>query len=116
MTGLPRPSITWIKDDQPLQLSERVNKLNSNKTIKIKGVRLDDRGSYTCIAQNPLGKVNLTLELSVRHNASLTTSETPSATPVPTTKVKAKGKHLYQSYFSVALFIMVLPFNLFMKP
>ena len=49
-----------------MQLSERVRNLNNNKTIKIKKVILLDQGNYTCIAENTLGKLNLTLELNVR--------------------------------------------------
>ena len=61
VTGQPPPTIIWFKDDKPLQLSERVRNLNNNKTIKIR-----DQGNYTCIAENTLGKLNLTLELIVR--------------------------------------------------
>ncbi|XP_022781603.1 fibroblast growth factor receptor-like 1 [Stylophora pistillata] len=92
VTGLPPPSITWIKNDQPLHQSERIKKLNEDKTIKIKGVRLEDRGNYTCIAENPLGKVNLTLQLHVRHDENLTATDSPSATKRPTTEHQARGK------------------------
>ena len=66
VTGQPPPTITWLKDDEPLKLSERVSNLNDNKTIKIKPVKLQDQGNYTCIAENTLGNLNLTLELTVR--------------------------------------------------
>ena len=98
MTGLPPPNITWIKKDQPLHQSERIRKLNKNKTIKIKGVRLDDQGNYTCIAENPLGKVNLTLQLNVRHDEILTTTGSPLATKRPTTEHQARGKQSYKIY------------------
>ena len=98
MTGLPPPNITWIKNDQPLHQSERIRKLNKNKTIKIKGVRLDDQGNYTCIAENPLGKVNLTLQLNVRHDEILTTTGSPLATKRPTTKHQARGRQSYKIY------------------
>ena len=62
----PPPTITWFKDDKPLQLSERVRNLNNNKTIKIKTVILRDQGNYTCIAENTLEKLNMNLELRVR--------------------------------------------------
>lgn len=90
VTGLPPPNITWIKNDQPLHQSERIRKLNKNKTIKIKGVRLDDQGNYTCIAENPLGKVNLTLQLNVRRDEILTTTGSPLATKRPTTEHQAR--------------------------
>lgn len=92
VSGLPPPSIIWIKDNQPLHQSERIRKLNKNKTIKIKGVRLEDRGNYTCIAENPLGKVNLTFQLKVRHDENLTATDLPSATKRPTTEHQARGK------------------------
>lgn len=92
MTGLPPPSITWIKNDQPFHQSERIRKLNKDKTIKIKGVPLEDRGNYTCIAKNPLGKVNLTLQLHVRNDENLTATDSPSATKRPTTEHQARGK------------------------
>ena len=98
MTGLPPPNITWIKNDQPLHQSERIRKLNKNKTIKIKGVRLDDQGNYTCIAENPLGKVNLTLQLNVRHDEIRTTTGSPVATKRPTTKHQARGRQSYKIY------------------
>ena len=98
MTGLPPPNITWIKNDQPLHQSERIRKLNKNKTIKIKGVRLDDQGNYTCIAENPLGKVNLTLQLNVRHDEIRTTTGSPLATKRPTTKHQARGRQSYKIY------------------
>jgi len=66
VNGQPPPTITWFKEDKPLQLSERVRNLNNNKTIKIKTVIVQDQGNYTCIAENTQGKLNLTLELTVR--------------------------------------------------
>lgn len=97
VTGLPLPSITWIKDKQPLKLSERVSKLNNDKTIKINGVRLDDQGKYSCFAENPLGNVYLTFELKV-HNDTLVTTESLSASQKPTTEKQIKGEQSYQSY------------------
>ncbi|KAL9983806.1 hypothetical protein ACROYT_G006036 [Oculina patagonica] len=92
VTGQPPPTITWSKDGKPLQLSERVRNLSSNKTIKIKQVRLGDQGNYTCIAENALGKLNLTLTLIVRQaiSASLSTSQLTSTTQVPTTQARAQ--------------------------
>ncbi|PFX31054.1 Myosin light chain kinase, smooth muscle [Stylophora pistillata] len=92
VTGLPPPSITWIKNDQPFHQSERIRKLTKDKTIKIKGVRLEDQGNYTCIAENPLGKVNLTLQLHVRRDENLTATDSPSATKRPTAEHQARGK------------------------
>ncbi|XP_078358886.1 hemicentin-1-like isoform X2 [Oculina patagonica] len=93
VTGQPPPTITWSKDGKPLQLSERVRNLSSNKTIKIKQVRLGDQGNYTCIAENAFGKLNLTLTLIVRQgiSASISTSQLTSTTQVPPTQVQAQG-------------------------
>lgn len=75
VSGQPPPTITWFKDDKPLQFSERVKNLNNNKTIKIKTIILRDQGNYTCIAENTLGKLNLTLELKVRQGRRNTESK-----------------------------------------
>lgn len=48
---------------------------------------------------------NLNLEPNVRHNASLSTSETPSTTQVPTTEEQAKGNQSYQSYSERSTFL-----------
>ena len=66
VTGNPAPTISWVKDDKPLQLSSRIRNLNNNRTVKIKDARLQDQGNYTCIAHSALGKINATLELHVR--------------------------------------------------
>ena len=60
VTRLPPPSITWNKYDHPLKLSDRLRKLNSDKTIKINRVRLNDWGNYSCFVENSFGKINLT--------------------------------------------------------
>ena len=58
----PRPTISWLKDDQPLpQENERLtlrNNTNGNASVlKIRNVKLEDQGNYTCIAENPFGQV-----------------------------------------------------------
>lgn len=75
VSGQPPPTIIWFKDDKPLQFSERVKNLNNNKTIKIRTIILRDQGNYTCIAENTLGKLNLTLELKVRQGRRDTESK-----------------------------------------
>ena len=68
VTGSPSPTISWLKDDKALQVTGRIIRrdLKNFSTIRIKDVRLDDQGNYTCIAENALGKINATLELNVR--------------------------------------------------
>ena len=65
----PRPTISWLKDDQPLQqenerLTIRINTNGNASVLKIRNVKLEDQGNYTCIAENPFGQVaNATRQL-----------------------------------------------------
>ena len=65
----PRPTISWLKDDQPLpqeneRLTIRNNTIGNGSVLKITNVKLEDQGNYTCIAENPFGQVaNATRQL-----------------------------------------------------
>lgn len=94
VTDCPRPTISWLKDDQPLpqenkRLTIRNRSTNGNASVlRIRNVTVEDQGNYTCIAENPLGKLaNATrqLVLDVRPGTSTTPANAtlqPSITPV----------------------------------
>ncbi|XP_044538035.1 carcinoembryonic antigen-related cell adhesion molecule 20-like, partial [Gracilinanus agilis] len=46
-------NIRWFFNDQPLSLDERMNTLENNQILIIKGVKREDAGSYQCEAWNP---------------------------------------------------------------
>ncbi|XP_077593672.1 muscle, skeletal receptor tyrosine-protein kinase [Stigmatopora nigra] len=52
--GHPKPDITWLKDDELIRVSERVNVLDYG-ALKINYIQKDDAGQYRCVARNSLG-------------------------------------------------------------
>lgn len=53
--GIPEPTIFWLKDDQQLKYTARINLATDNKTLNIDHIKETDAGSYTCVAENILG-------------------------------------------------------------
>lgn len=52
-TGKPEPDITWHKNGAPVVLDKRV--VMSDRSLFILETKLEDTGSYSCIAQNSEG-------------------------------------------------------------
>ena len=82
-TGHPRPTISWVKNDDPqaLQTNPRVEEkviLFDNKTVRsqllLTGTKMEDIGTYHCVAHNSAGKrvstvsSLLTEDLGKRHS------------------------------------------------
>ena len=64
-TGHPRPTISWVKNDDPyaLQTNPRVEEkviLLDNKTVRsqllLTGTKMEDIGKYNCVANNSAGE------------------------------------------------------------
>ena len=82
-TGHPRPTISWVKNDDPqaLQTNPRVEEkviLLDNKTVRsqllLTGTKMEDIGTYHCVAHNSAGErvstvsYLLTEDLGKRHS------------------------------------------------
>ncbi|XP_061732998.1 muscle, skeletal receptor tyrosine-protein kinase [Nerophis ophidion] len=52
--GNPKPDVTWLKDDQLIKVSERVNILDYG-ALKINNIQKEDAGQYRCVARNSFG-------------------------------------------------------------
>uniref|UniRef100_A0A3Q3ALP3 Hemicentin 1 n=1 Tax=Kryptolebias marmoratus TaxID=37003 RepID=A0A3Q3ALP3_KRYMA len=65
-SGIPPPSITWIKDGRPVDTTKEHLRLHSaGRTLKITEARLEDSGNYTCLATNAAGEAKQHIRLSV---------------------------------------------------
>uniref|UniRef100_A0A183BU16 Hemicentin-1 n=1 Tax=Globodera pallida TaxID=36090 RepID=A0A183BU16_GLOPA len=75
--GIPKPKISWFRDDQPLKKfaptaftanegSGTVQSMDTQRSTAIFGdVQPEHSGVYTCVAENWAGKVNKTVDLVV---------------------------------------------------
>uniref|UniRef100_A0A8C6Y7H2 Roundabout guidance receptor 2 n=1 Tax=Naja naja TaxID=35670 RepID=A0A8C6Y7H2_NAJNA len=63
--GDPQPSVRWKKDDIDLPRGSRYD-IKDDYTLRIKKAMSSDEGTYTCIAENRVGKVESSATLTVR--------------------------------------------------
>ena len=61
-TGFPPPAITWYKDGDVI---EEERKQFKKRNLEIKEIQFKDRGIYICTAENLLGRVQLSLNVTV---------------------------------------------------
>ncbi|CAF4368595.1 unnamed protein product, partial [Didymodactylos carnosus] len=59
ITGSPQPTITWLKDDQPLKADDNhiVQTEGNSQILIIKNAKSTDEGKYKVVAENSLGHV-----------------------------------------------------------
>ena len=62
-TGFPPPIVTWYKDGQVIEEEKRHFK---KRKLEIKEIQFEDRGLYTCTAENLLGRVQLLVNVTVK--------------------------------------------------
>ncbi|KAL5965329.1 Muscle M-line assembly protein unc-89, partial [Taenia solium] len=68
MSGIPLPSVSWLKDGQPLKSSDRVfTSVESNNTLVLQIVqpRPIDAGIYTATVTNPLGHDSSSVQVNL---------------------------------------------------
>ena len=61
--GFPPPIISWYKDGHVIEEEERQFK---KRKLEIKEIEFKDRGIYTCTAENLLGRVQLSVNVTVK--------------------------------------------------
>ncbi|XP_077188775.1 hemicentin-1 isoform X2 [Paroedura picta] len=64
-SGIPHPSITWLKYGQPVSLSPSVRILSGGRMLRLMQVNVDDAGRYTCAVTNVAGEERKNIDLSV---------------------------------------------------
>ncbi|XP_001920501.5 hemicentin-1 [Danio rerio] len=53
--GIPLPTITWLKDNQPIVSSPQLTYTQGGQSLRVAAARGEDAGAYTCRATNPAG-------------------------------------------------------------
>ena len=61
--GFPPPIITWYKGGKVIE-DER--KQFKKRKLEIKEIQFENRGIYTCTAENLLGRVQLSVNVTVK--------------------------------------------------
>ncbi|XP_021053028.1 hemicentin-1 [Mus pahari] len=70
--GIPNPSITWLKDDQPVNTAHGNLRIQSSgRVLQIAKALLEDAGRYTCVATNAAGEAHQHTQLHVHEPPSL---------------------------------------------
>ncbi|XP_034265503.1 hemicentin-1 isoform X1 [Pantherophis guttatus] len=64
-SGIPHPSIMWLKNGQPVSLSNSVRILSGGRMLRLMQVKMEDSGHYICVVTNIAGEVRKNFELSV---------------------------------------------------
>ncbi|XP_011902754.1 PREDICTED: hemicentin-1 isoform X2 [Cercocebus atys] len=64
-SGIPLPSITWLKDGWPVSLSNSVRILSGGRMLRLMQTRMEDAGQYTCVVKNAAGEERKIFGLSV---------------------------------------------------
>ena len=67
--GRPRPSVSWLKDDQPLRVDPSRMLVLPSGALELDEVQMLDQGTYVCRAENARGfELGPRTELSVNTN------------------------------------------------
>ncbi|XP_053542916.1 hemicentin-1 isoform X1 [Ictalurus punctatus] len=79
-TGIPHPSLTWLKNGRVIENSESLEMhiLSGGGKLQIARSQLSDSGAYTCLASNVEGKAQKSYHLTIQVPPSITRSEMPS--------------------------------------
>ncbi|XP_045626988.1 hemicentin-2 [Ursus americanus] len=64
-SGSPKPSITWEKDGQPVSGAEGKFTLQPSGELLVKNLESRDAGTYTCVAENAVGRARRRVHLSI---------------------------------------------------
>ncbi|XP_059480274.1 papilin isoform X2 [Neocloeon triangulifer] len=96
--GYPIPEVTWFKDDQRLEASERVQ-ITENHELFIERVQMRDAGSYKCEARNQESVNSGTVTVTIDSNQQIH----PNCTDSPlfaNCKLIVKGKYCTHKYYA----------------
>ncbi|XP_031431207.1 LOW QUALITY PROTEIN: hemicentin-1 [Clupea harengus] len=64
-SGIPLPSITWLKDSKPVSASSSVRIISGGRSLRLMHAAVEDAGRYTCIVSNPAGEERMNFDLDI---------------------------------------------------
>lgn len=65
--GFPKPVITWDKNGHAIEEKhEERRRMSKRGNLEFKEIQFEDRGIYTCAAENLLGRIDLTVNVTVK--------------------------------------------------
>ncbi|KAM4896067.1 hemicentin-1 [Sylvia borin] len=64
-SGIPLPTITWLKNGLPITLNSSVRILSGGRTLRLSPAGAADEGRYTCVVTNAAGEARKDFHLSV---------------------------------------------------
>ncbi|VEN62531.1 unnamed protein product, partial [Callosobruchus maculatus] len=64
--GIPKPNVTWYRNGEELDLSEKRLQLQEDNSLLIKKLLISDSGMYQCFARNEAGESSLSTWLKVK--------------------------------------------------
>ncbi|XP_056641389.1 protein sidekick isoform X2 [Diorhabda sublineata] len=64
--GIPKPNITWYKNSEELDLSDKRYEVQEDNSLLIKKLLINDNGMYQCFARNEAGESSLSSWLKVK--------------------------------------------------
>lgn len=91
--GSPPPSLTWLKNGQPLKESQRYFFTASNQLLIIVETERSDHGRYTCVMSNTLGKETgyTLLRVIPKNRGVITEQKSPSTNTGPSDESTTTG-------------------------
>ncbi|TMS03749.1 Hemicentin-2 [Larimichthys crocea] len=75
--GVPPPTLTWIKDGQPLSLHRNLLLDGQETRLQLPDVAPSDAGLYSCVASNQAGSSTKSFNLTVLEPPKISTSSSP---------------------------------------
>uniref|UniRef100_A0AAY5L311 Hemicentin 2 n=1 Tax=Esox lucius TaxID=8010 RepID=A0AAY5L311_ESOLU len=75
--GVPPPSLTWLKDGQPLSLHRNLLLDGRETRLQLHEVGLPDSGLYSCVASNQAGSSTKSFNLTVLEPPKISMSSSP---------------------------------------
>uniref|UniRef100_A0A6P7F6S0 Protein sidekick n=1 Tax=Diabrotica virgifera virgifera TaxID=50390 RepID=A0A6P7F6S0_DIAVI len=64
--GIPKPNVTWYRNSEELDLSDKRYEVQEDNSLLIKKLLISDNGMYQCFARNEAGESSLSSWLKVK--------------------------------------------------